>query len=99
LLLVLNVLVIFCTSQAVAHELKIIKDCISGTVARATSVHDADNHQTALPNLFLRSSIDSHPVINSLNRVIGPFHVKKCDPNIGNTVSQIFVFNHIFLLV
>jgi hypothetical protein len=99
LLSVLNVLVICCTSPAVAHELKIIIDCIAGTVVSAASDHEADNHQIALPNLFLSSSIDNHPVINFLNKVIGSSHVKNWDPNIGNIVSQIFVFRHIFLLV
>jgi hypothetical protein len=79
--------------------LKTISDCNAGTAISAASDHEDDNHQTALPNLSLSSSIDSHPVSNSLNNVIGSFHVKNCDQNIGRIVSQIFVPNHIFLLV
>jgi hypothetical protein len=37
---------------------------------------DDHNHHTALPNLFFKSSIDSHHHINLLNRDIGHSHVK-----------------------
>jgi hypothetical protein len=95
----LNVLVICHTSPAVAQELKIIIDCIAGTVVSATSESELPIPEMALPNLSFISSNDNHHHIILLNNDRGVSHNKASVPKIVQTVIQAFAQNHIFLLV
>jgi hypothetical protein len=79
--------------------LKIIIDCIAGTVISADFDQDDDSHQIALPNLSFSSFAENHQVINLLKRDIGHSHVSAWLQNIVNPVIQALDQNPIFLLV
>jgi hypothetical protein len=99
-------------SLTFVDELKIIIEYIAGTTLSDTISQEAPvdhhvisaaselpSHHTTLPNLFLSSSIDSHPVINLLNNERGHSPVNTWLQNIVHAVMQAFDQNHILSLV